>query len=414
MTEPGPDKVANSARRALFAMTLVAFAPAWSMTAVWIAVPAIAAQWSLGAGQVHWLASGFIAAMVPAMWITPWLLHRLGVRSTALLSLALLAGGGLCAALAPTFESLVAARLVEGLAAGVLQPLPVLVVARRFTAQTRGRAMGWFTLGLTLAPALAPAVAGSLIEALGWRSVPASALPLVLLAAAFVYRTLPPDGSPAGTLAANKDGRKTTRRRLFTHGGFRLACLVAFSYGLATFAAGYLVPVFMQTGLGHGAAAAGAALLPSGLALAVASPWGGRLADHWPRHRIIATGLVMFGLAHLPLLALAPLSGLLGLMACLVLSRLGMALALPSLAMDALRGLPEADWAAASSMVSLARQLGAALGIALASSFIAWRLAAHATTLQAFHDSFLLVVAVCALGAGAAWSNGGARRSQSL
>lgn len=93
---------------------------------------------------------------------------------------------------------------------------------------------------------------------------------------------------------------------------------MAFSYGLATFAAGYLVPVFLQVGLGHGAAAAGAALLPSGLALALASPWGGRLADRWPRHRIIAAGLVVFGLLHLPLLALSPVSGLLGMAACLV------------------------------------------------------------------------------------------------
>lgn len=406
MTAQHPDATVRAARWSLAAMTLVAFAPAWSMTAIWMVVPAIAAEWRLGPGQVQWVASGFIAAMVPAMLATPWLLQRLGVRGTALGALALLAGGGLSAAAATSFDGLVAARLLEGLAAGILQPLPVLVVARRFAAQARGRAMGWFTLGLTMAPALAPAVAGVLAEQLGWRSVLASVAPLVLLASGFVWRALPTD-EPVGAASAATPG---TKPRLVGHGGFRLACCVAFSYGLATFAAGYLVPVFLQVGLGHGAAAAGAALLPSGLALALASPWGGRLADRWPRHRIIAAGLVVFGLSHLPLLALSPVSGLLGMAACLVLSRLGMALALPSLALDALRGLPEADWAAASSMVSLARQLGAALGIALASGFIAWRLAADASVLRAFHESFLLVVAVCALGAWAAWGNGAARQ----
>jgi predicted MFS family arabinose efflux permease len=386
-------------------MILVAFAPAWSMTAVWIVVPAIAAEWRLGPGQVHWVASGFIAAMVPAMLTTPWLLQRLGVRHTALAGLAILAGGGWSGAVATSFEGLVIARLLEGIAAGVLQPLPVLVVARSFVAQARGRAMGMFTLGLTMAPALAPAVAGLLAEHLGWRSVLVSVAPLVLLAAAVVWHALP---------AGSTDRAKTTshgrRPGPFGQTGFRRACFVAFVYGLTTFAGGYLVPVFLQVGLEQGASAAGAALLPSGLALALASPYGGRMADRWPRHRVIAVGMLVFGLSHLPLLTLTPAHWLGWMATCLVMSRLGMALALPSLALDALRGLPEADWAAASTMVSLARQLGAALGIAAASAFIAWRLALDAAVQQAFHESFLLVAAACALGALVAWRNGPASR----
>lgn len=398
------DAAAHAARWSLAAMTLVAFAPAWSMTAVWIVVPAIAAEWRLGPGQVHWVASGFIAAMVPAMLATPWLLQRLGVRRTALGALALLAGGGLWGATASSYEGLVIARLLEGIAAGVLQPLPVLVVARSFVARARGRAMGMFTLGLTLAPALAPAVAGVLAEHFGWRSVLVSAAPLVLLAAGVVWRAL-----PAVTATPAETARRGQRPGPLGHAGFRRACFVAFVYGLTTFAAGYLVPVFLQVGLGHGSSAAGAALLPSGLALALASPYGGRMADRRPRHRVIAVGMLAFGLSHLPLLTLTPASWLGWLAACMVMSRLGMALALPSLALDALRGLPEAEWAAASSMVSLARQFGAALGIAAASGFMAWRLAVDAldaAVQQAFHECFLLVTVACALGAWAAWCNG--------
>lgn len=391
-------------------MTLVAFAPAWSMTAVWIVVPAIAAEWRLGPSQVHWVASGFIAAMLPAMGATPWLLRHLSVRRTALGALALLAGGGLWGATATSYEALVVACLLEGLAAGVLQPLPVLVVARSFAAEVRGRAMGLFTLGLTLAPALAPAVAGALAEHLGWRSVLLSAAPLVLLAAAAVGHALPA-GNPAGAAESTVNpAAAAPRLGLFGHARFRLECFIAFSYGLTTFAAGYLAPVFLQVGLGHGATLAGVALLPSGLALALASPYGGRLADRWPRHRVIAVGMLVFGAAHLPLLVLAPANSIGWLAACLVASRLGMALALPSLALDALRGLPVAAWAAASSMVSLARQFGAALGIAAASGFIAARLGVGTAVQQAFHESFVLVAAVCALGAWAAWRNGPARQ----
>lgn len=380
-------------------MTLAAFAPAWAMTTVWVVVPAIGREWSLGAGGVHWVASGFLAAMLPAMLATPLVLRRLGVQRTAVLALALLACGGALGAAAPTFEVLVASRLLEGVAAGVLQPLPVLVIARSVPAGRRGHAMGHFTLGLTLAPALSPAAAGMLAETLGWRSVLLSSLPFVLLGVIALWRAAPRETPPSS--AARMPGRA-----MLSQAHFLRASGVAFAYGFATFAGAYLVPVFAQTGLGHGAAAAGAALLPSGLALAAASPVGGRLADRWPRHRVIAAGLLLFGLAHLPVLWLTPATPLAWLAAWMVASRIGMAMALPSLAMDALRDLPETAWASAASLVSLARQFGATLGIALAALFLEARVASAGTMLPAFHDSFVLVAAVSAAAALAAWRNG--------
>ena len=73
--------------------------------------------------------------------------------------------------------------------------------------------------------------------------------------------------------------------------------------------------------------------------------------------------------------------------------------------LDALRELPTKDWPAASALVSLARQLGAALGIAVASQFMQWRLEIHGQALPAFRDGFVLVASLCALGALAAWRN---------
>lgn len=385
-------------------MTLAAFAAALSMTTISILVPGIGHSYSIGTGQVHWVASGFMAAMLPAMLATPWVVHRLGVRRTVLVALAGLVVGGVCGAVSPHFGVLVAARVLEGLAAGVLQPLPVLVVARGFDAGQRGRAMGLYTLGIALAPALGPALAGPVADQFGWRWVLLGPALFALLAVGAVRRSL----------TAGLDGpssRPNFRPTLLRHAHFRRACVVASLYGAAVFGSGHLMPILVQEVLRHSAAATGAAMLPGGLALVLFSPWGGRLADRFERHRLIAVGTLVLGLAHLPVLGLVPASSLVWFSVWMVVARLGMAVALPPLAIDALRGLEPADWPAASSWVGVSRQLGAALGIAAVSMIVSWRLSAGDTGAAAFHAGLWLVVGLSLAAAGLAWRNDAAADS---
>lgn len=112
--------------------------------------------------------------------------------------------------------------------------------------------------------------------------------------------------------------------------------------------------------------------------------------------------MLVIALSHGLLLALDAGSALLALAALMITARLGMALVLPSLSLGALAGLPAADWPAGSTLVSLARQLGAMLGVAGGALFLHWRLDAL-PVLAAFHQTFVLVVFVCLAGALAAW-----------
>jgi predicted MFS family arabinose efflux permease len=386
-----------SPRGVLVSMALAAFAAAIAMTSMAVAVPALSRQFTLTQDQVHWVYSGFLAAMIPAMLATPALLARFGERATCLGALALLVVGGVAGSLAPGFGLLVAARLLEGVAAGVLQPLPVIVVTRHFDRQHHGTAMGFFTLGVVLAPAIAPGLAGVLVDHVGWRAVPLAAAPFALLAAL-----------ASGRLSAHTGPASSTslfaglRLPLLAQPAFLRACGVAFCYGVAMFASAYLVPVFVQLGLTRSASAAGAIMLPAGVALASASPFGGRAADRWPRGHVIAAGMLVIGLSHLLLLTLEAGSALLALAALMITARLGMALVLPSLSLGALAGLPAADWPAGSTLVSLARQLGAMLGVAGGALFLHWRLDAL-PVLDAFHQTFVVVAGVCLVGALAAW-----------
>ena len=105
------------------------------------------------------------------MLTTPWLLERYGYRHTYIGAVLLLMAGGIIGGLSPWFDLVLAMRVAEGLAAGVLQPIPAIVILHAFGSGERGKAMGIFGFGVVLAPAVGPSVGGMLVEWWGWRSI---------------------------------------------------------------------------------------------------------------------------------------------------------------------------------------------------------------------------------------------------
>ena len=114
--------------------------------------------------------------------------------------------GGIVGGFSPWFDLVLAARVAEGLAAGVLQPIPAIVILHAFSAGERGKAMGIFGFGVVLAPALGPSVGGILVEAFGWRSIFFVVTPFCLLAMAMAQRYLP-IGAPGGAPISKSGGR---------------------------------------------------------------------------------------------------------------------------------------------------------------------------------------------------------------
>lgn len=80
---------------------------------------------------------------------------------------------------------------------------------------------------------------------------------------------------------------------LFNHRQFAMGSLVSFIYGTALFGSTYLLPVYLQMGLGLSASHVGTMLLPAGFALAVTIPLVGRRADKPPTHVLVSIGLLL-------------------------------------------------------------------------------------------------------------------------
>jgi predicted MFS family arabinose efflux permease len=172
-----------------------------SSTIVNVAIPDMSHYFVLGQERAQWVSSGFMVAMTVSMLTTPWLLGRYGYRRTYVGTMVLLLAGGVAGGLATDFSLVLAARIVEGLAAGVVQPIPAIIILRAFEPHEQGRASGIFGMGVVLAPAIGPSIGGVLVDLFGWRSIFFMVVPFCIASIALAYRFVPVT-APGGVAAA--------------------------------------------------------------------------------------------------------------------------------------------------------------------------------------------------------------------
>lgn len=433
-----------------------------STTSFSVAVPALTRHFGVGQEQVQWTMTGFMAAMTVGMLPTPWLLDRIGFRRVFLGALSVLGLASIGGALADSFGLVIAARVVQGLAAGALQPLGTVAVMRLFPSGGQGRASGSLGFGIVLAPAIAPTLGGLLLDHFGWPAIFLLSVPVCLLAGGLALFLLPAPRererhafdwtgvllltvatllTVEGIASLRHSGptaprtwaawalalaavygyvRHARRARhpiiglgLFRHRTFSLGTVVSFAYGFGLFASAYLIPVFLQNAQHLSATAAGLALLPSGFVLALTIPVAGRLADRYSPQGVTIAGLAMFALSFVVFGLLAAHITYPEIVTATILGRIGLGLILPALSLATLRHLEPHHLGQSSVVLSYARQLGGVLGIAVAAVFVEWREKVHAAASaglsEAYAEAFLLLVAVFLLALLAAAGMGGKR-----
>ncbi|MEC7377189.1 MAG: DHA2 family efflux MFS transporter permease subunit [Pseudomonadota bacterium] len=425
-----------------------------SATVVNVALHDIMVEFGIRQGQVHWLATGFIAAMTTTMLASSWLLDHFGVRKTLASAMALFTLISVAGGFAATPEQLIVARIGQGAMAGLMQPMGMYLVFRIFPRNRRGQAMGIYGMGVILAPALGPVLGGFLVDQLDWRYVMFAPAPVTLIGVAMAWRFLPlPVSRPAPyrfdlpglvllgvTIALALDSlnrlqvaagqelriaieallalstfvlfvlreRRTphplVNLQLLRKPAFLCACLGAMALGLALFGSTYLVPLFVQTALGFTAMEAGLMMLPAGIVLGMVFPLAGRLADKHSARLLVTFGIGVFALSAV-LFALSELElGFVWLALWTVLGRIGIGFMLPALSTGALNPLASNELGAGSSTLNFMRQLGGAFGVNLVALTIEFgEHSAGLPTIDAFHSAWWLVAVFVTLAVVPVW-----------
>lgn len=384
-------------------------------TIVNVALPDIMGAFGMGQDKAQLLSTGFLAAMTGTMLLNAWMVDTFGQRATFLLALAVFVAASIMGGLAPAEGGLILARVLQGGAAGILQPLAMQTIFQVFPPEKRGSAMGIYGIGVVLAPALGPTLGGIMVDSFSWRFVFFMPVPFCLLGL-FLATIFMPGRAAAGPprrfdwigfglmtlfLVTLLNGLTNGQRhgwlsdailldfaaalatgfgflawelrtpapmlnlKLFANRTFAGASIVAFIFGAGIYGSTYLVPLFVQTIQGYTPTRSGLLLMPAGLILALVFPIAGRLSDKAPAHAVVMSGLAVFALSSF-LMRNADTNTPFWLFAWwIMLGRIGLGFIMPSLNAGALKALPMTLLGQGSGAINFVRQLGGAFGVNL-------------------------------------------------
>ncbi len=188
--------------RALAVTLLAGFIVLLDVTIVAVALPSLSGDLDAGPSQVQWVVSGYTLTSALLLVTGGRLGDAWGRRRMFVLALAGFIGCSALAGLAPSIGWLVAARLLQGVAGGVLTPQTSGLIQQLFRGPERGKAFGLFGATVGLATALGPVLGGAILALAdgedGWRWIFYVNVPVGLLALVLALRLLPRDTQSGG------------------------------------------------------------------------------------------------------------------------------------------------------------------------------------------------------------------------
>src|ERR1041384_3427798 len=140
-------------------------------TVVNVSLPHIAGSLSASIDEATWALTSYLVANAIILPMTGWLASRFGRKNLLMLSVVGFTTASFLCGLAPTLGSLIFFRILQGATGGALQPLSQAVLLEAFAPQDRGKAMGFWALGIVVAPILGPVLGGWLTDNYSWRWV---------------------------------------------------------------------------------------------------------------------------------------------------------------------------------------------------------------------------------------------------
>ena len=142
-----------------------------NVSAVGVVLPDIAEDLSVDTGQLSWLMTGFLLIYGVAIPFYGRLADRYGARPLFLLGLGVFSVGALLSALAPNFEFLLVARIIQATGGAAVPGLGMTLASRAYGPESRGIVLGVIAATIGLGGTIGPLLGGTLSESFGWESL---------------------------------------------------------------------------------------------------------------------------------------------------------------------------------------------------------------------------------------------------
>jgi EmrB/QacA subfamily drug resistance transporter len=222
----------TAAGRWVLAVTILGSGIAFlEATVVNVALPDIGKDLGADVADLQWVLNGYLLTLAALILLGGSLGDHFGRRRIFELGVIWFTLASLLCAVAPNIETLVAARVIQGIGGALLTPGSLAIIEATFHRDDRARAIGaWSALG-GVAAAVGPLVGGYLIDAVSWRAIFLINLPIGAFVVYQSRRHVPETRDPTVTGAMDIRGSALAALAL---GGFTFGLIQAPDQGIAS------------------------------------------------------------------------------------------------------------------------------------------------------------------------------------
>ena len=162
-------------------MAVGTFASVVDHGSVGVALPSIASHFQTDIPSVQWLVIGYAMTIIALLLPMGRLADLIGLKTVYIIGAFVFVLGAFAAGVSSDLTVLILSRILQGAGAAMTQGTGMAIVIAAFPPTERGKAIGMIMTMVGTGAVVGPAMGGSLVDALGWRSVFFAAIPLVLL-----------------------------------------------------------------------------------------------------------------------------------------------------------------------------------------------------------------------------------------
>ncbi len=379
-----------------------------------VALPKMMAIFNASAKDIEWILTAYMLTLGVIMPTSGFLGDRYGYKKVYIGALFLFVLGSAFCGMAWSVNSMIAARVVQALGGGIMQPLGMAVLYQSFPRSKIGMVLGFWGIAAMAAPAVGPTLGGYLVEYVNWRLIFYINLPIgavTLFLAGLIMKETPmikshhfdfiglisSSGGLFCLLLALSKGTSEgwtslyilslvivaaacltifvinelshpepiLDLRLFKNFIFTLSVVIGSLISIGLFGAIFLIPMMLQNYLGQTAMTAGIIMFPGALASGIMMPISGRLFDRYGARWIVAFGLMVVAYTTYVTSTFSALTPFFAITVWLAVRGAGMGFSLMPITTAGMNTVPPHLVGKASALSNLIRQVAASFGVAM-------------------------------------------------
>ena len=400
-------------------------------TIINVALPKMMSSFGVGLDTIEWVLTAYMLALAVMLPAAAWLADHFGYKRMYFIGMLVFTVGSFMCGMSENENMLIFSRVIQGLGAGIIQPLGMAIIVREFPPKQRGLAVGFWAVAAAASVSFGPLIGGYLVDNFNWQlifdiNVPVGVVGMLITiliqreikqkhtgkfdAVGFISVSLFLPvilyALTEGSAITNSEGwhapyilacfaislvalavfitaeflaeNPMIDLRLLGNYNFGISTLVMFLFGIGMFGSTFLLPLFLQNSLGYTALQSGSVFLPVGIIQGIVAPISGYISGKINPKIPIIFGILLMSFSFYLNAHLSFLTEHSAIMFPLYLRGVGMGVIYSALLAVSLIDIPKEKMAQASGINNVIRQLGGSFGVALLATFLTTRVNFHA------------------------------------